>query len=52
MKEYVVHILNDENLIEDDLNKMFDEGYILDTLETEYTKFILVYRKTLAAYEK
>lgn len=45
MKEYVVVILLDESEIENKLNEMFIKGYELNTLETEYTKFILVFRK-------
>lgn len=45
MQQYKVIIVNDENQIEATLNEQYAEGWKLNSVETEYTKFIIIFER-------
>lgn len=45
MPHYKVVIVHDENEIEPTLNEYYAQGWQLNSMETEYTKFIIIFEK-------
>lgn len=45
MQQYKVIIVTDELQIEQTLNEQYAEGWRLNSVETEYTKFIIIFER-------